>query len=72
MRSAASATSWREPRTVTTSAPHAAICAIFGYEAVSGTRMRHCIPAAAAYAESEAPALPEESSSTRAMPRLLR
>jgi hypothetical protein len=57
---------------VSTSAPHAAICAIFGYDAVSGTRMRQRMPAAAAYAESEAPALPDESSSTYSTPRLLR
>ena len=37
----------REPLTVTTSAPHAAICTIFGYDAVSGTRMRQSMPAAA-------------------------
>ena len=70
--SAASATSWREPRTVTTSAPHAAICAIFGYDAASGTRMRQRMPAAAQYAESEAPALPDESSSTSVTPWLFR
>jgi hypothetical protein len=72
MRSAASATSCREPRIVSTSAPQAAIWAIFGYDAVSGTRIRHVSPAAAAYADSEAPAFPDESSSTRFTPRLLR
>jgi len=43
---AAIATSWRLPEMVTTSAPQAAICAIFGYDAAAGTRTRQRIPAA--------------------------
>src|SRR5438552_9840837 len=58
----------RGPGTSTTSAPYAWSWRTFAGEADDGTWTSQAIPARAQYAASEAPALPEESSTTRSTP----
>src|SRR5207248_1153434 len=65
---AACAVSSRLPGTRTRSAPYSEICAAFPAEVDAGTYIWVRMPAAAPYAATDAPALPDESSTISPTP----